>query len=134
VIEFILDNLLLVAVVLVSGGLLAWPLIADKTMGPVVDNDQAIEYINRKNAFVLDVRSPKEFKRGAIAGSKNIPFENFEARLEECPKDRPIIVVDTVHTFSHKAATLLRKKGYKDVFVLTDGIKGWVDARLPFTR
>ena len=133
-IEFLLDNILLVVIVLASGAMLLWPMVSSKTMGPVLDNDQAIEYINRKNAFILDVRSPKEFKRGAIAGAKNIPFENFEARMEECPKDRPIVVVDTVHTFSVKAATQVRQKGYKDVYVLKDGIKGWVDAQLPFSR
>ena len=133
-IEFLIDNILLVFVVVASGGMLLWPTIAKKTQGPSLDNDQAIEFINKKNAFIVDVRTPKDFKRGSIAGSKNIPFEDFEKRLTEVPKDRPVLVVDTVSTFSAKAATTLRNQGYKDVFILGEGIKGWVDAKLPFSR
>ena len=134
VFDFLLDNIVLVAVILVSGGCLLEPVIRKKNMGPSLSNEEAIDYINKKNAFILDVRATKDFKRGAIAGSKSIPIEGFEGRVSEVPKDRPVIVVDTVTTNSQKAAKVLRTQGYKDVFVLEGGIKGWVDAKLPFTR
>ena len=110
------------------------PYIRKRSMGPSLSNEEAIDYINKKNAFILDVRATKDFKRGAIAGSKSIPIDGFEGRVNEVPKDRPVIVVDTVTTSSQKAAKVLRAQGYKDVFVLEGGIKGWVDAKLPFTR
>ena len=132
--EFLLDNIVLVAVVLSSGAFLLEPYIRKRSLGASLTNDEAIDYINKKNAFVLDVRATKDFKRGAIAGSKSIPIEGFEGRMNEVPTDRPVIVVDTVTTSSVKAAKLLRAKGYKDVFILEGGIKGWVDAKLPFTR
>lgn len=132
--EFLLDNIVLVAVILVSGAFLLEPVIRKRSMGPSLSNEEAIDYINKKNAFVLDVRSTKDFKRGAIANSKSIPMEGFEGRINEVPNDRPVIVVDTVTSSSQKAAKILRAKGYKDVFVLEGGIKGWVDAKLPFTR
>ena len=133
-IEFLLDNIVLVAVILFSGAFLLEPVVRKRTMGPSLSNEEAIDYINKKNAFVLDVRATKEFKRGAIAGAKSIPIEGFEGRINEVPKDRPVIVVDTVTTASQKAAKILRAQGYKDVFVLEGGIKGWVAAKLPFTR
>ena len=132
--DFLLDNIVLVAVVLISGGFLLEPYIRKRSMGPSLSNEEAIDYINKKNAFILDVRATKDFKRGAIAGSKSIPIDGFEGRVNEVPKDRPVIVVDTVATSSQKAAKVLRAQGYKDVFVLEGGIKGWVDAKLPFTR
>ncbi len=132
--DFLLDNIVLVAVVLISGGFLLEPYIRKRSMGPSLSNEEAIDYINKKNAFILDVRATKDFKRGAIAGSKSIPMDGFEGRVNEVPKDRPVIVVDTVATSSQKAAKVLRAQGYKDVFVLEGGIKGWVDAKLPFTR
>lgn len=132
--DFLLDNIVLVAVVLISGGFLLEPYIRKRSMGPSLSNEEAIDYINKKNAFILDVRATKDFKRGAIAGSKSIPIDGFEDRVNEVPKDRPVIVVDTVTTSSQKAAKVLRAQGYKDVFVLEGGIKGWVDAKLPFTR
>lgn len=132
--DFLIDNIVLVAVVLISGGFLLEPYIRKRSMGPSLSNEEAIDYINKKNAFILDVRATKDFKRGAIAGSKSIPIDDFEGRVNEVPKDRPVIVVDTVTTSSLKAAKVLRAQGYKDVFVLEGGIKGWVDAKLPFTR
>ena len=132
--EFLLDNILLVAVVVISGAFLLEPYVRKRSMGPSLNNEEVIDYINKKNAFVLDVRASKDFKRGAIAGSKSIPIDGFEGRVNEVPKDRPVIVVDTVTTSSVKAAKILRAQGYKDVFVLEGGIKGWVDAKLPFTR
>ena len=132
--EFLLDNILLVAVVFISGAFLLEPYVRKRSMGPSLNNEEVIDYINKKNAFVLDVRASKDFKRGAIAGSKSIPIDGFEGRVHEVPKDRPVIVVDTVTTSSVKAAKILRAQGYKDVFVLEGGIKGWVDAKLPFTR
>ncbi len=132
--DFLLDNIVLVAVVLISGGFLLEPYIRKRSMGPSLSNEEAIDYINKKNAFILDVRATKDFNRGAIAGSKSIPIDGFEGRVNEVPKDRPVIVVDTVTTSSQKAAKVLRAQGYKDVFVLEGGIKGWVDAKLPFTR
>ena len=132
--DFLIDNIVLVAVVLISGGFLSEPYIRKRSMGPSLSNEEAIDYINKKNAFILDVRATKDFKRGAIAGSKSIPIDGFEGRVNEVPKDRPVIVVDTVTTSSLKAAKVLRAQGYKDVFVLEGGIKGWVDAKLPFTR
>ena len=134
VLDFLIDNIILVAVVLISGGFLLEPYIRKRSMGPSLSNEEAIDYINKKNAFILDVRATKDFKRGAIAGSKSIPIDGFEGRVNEVPKDRPVIVVDTVTTSSLKAAKVLRAQGYKDVFVLEGGIKGWVDAKLPFTR
>lgn len=132
--DFLIDNIVLVAVVLISGGFLLEPYIRKRSMGPSLSNEEAIDYINKKNTFILDVRATKDFKRGAIAGSKSIPIDGFEGRVNEVPKDRPVIVVDTVTTSSLKAAKVLRAQGYKDVFVLEGGIKGWVDAKLPFTR
>ncbi len=133
-IDFLTENILLVAIVLSSGLMLLWPMIQKKSQGPTLTNDQAIELINKKNAFVLDVRTPKEFKRGAIGNSVNIPFEELEKRFERVPQDRPVICVDTQMTFSVKASALLRQKGYKDVHVLADGINGWLAAKLPFSR
>ena len=132
--EFLLDNILLVAVVFISGAFLLEPYVRKRSMGPSLNNEEVIDYINKKNAFVLDVRASKDFKRGAIAGSKSIPIDGFEGRVNEVPKDRPVIVVDTVTTSSVKAAKILRAQGYKEVFVREGGIKGWVDAKLPFTR
>ena len=60
--EFLLDNILLVAVVFISGAFLLEPYVRKRSMGPSLNNEEVIDYINKKNAFVLDVRASKDFK------------------------------------------------------------------------
>lgn len=132
--QFLVDNIVLVLVAITSGGMLAWPLISKRTMGATVTNEETIEFINKKNAQVIDLRDHKEFKRGAIGSSTNIPFAHFAERMDQVAKDRPVILVDAVNVNSKKASEMLRSKGYTNVYVLADGIKGWVEAKLPFSR
>ena len=50
--------------------------------------DQAID----EGAFFLDVRSAKELQElGTLPGYTHIPIEDLEKRLNELPKDRPIL-------------------------------------------
>jgi hypothetical protein len=50
--------------------------------------DQAID----EGAFFLDVRSAKEIQElGTLPGYTHIPIEDLEKRLNELPKDRPIL-------------------------------------------
>lgn len=132
--QFLIDNVVLVVVAIASGAMLAWPLISKRTMGATVTNEETIEFINKKNAQVIDLRDHKEFKRGAIASSTNIPFEHLADRMDQVAKDRPVILVDATNVNSKKASDMLRSKGYNNVFILADGIKGWVEAKLPFSR
>lgn len=132
--SFIIDNFLLIAVALMSAGMLAWPYISKQKMGATVTNEELIQFINKKDAQVLDLRAHKDFKRGSIAGTKNFAFDTFAERIDTLAKDRPIIVLDAELGNSPKAAEMLRAKGFKDVYILEKGIKGWVEAKLPFSR
>jgi rhodanese-related sulfurtransferase len=54
--------------------------------------DELKELIEKKNAFFLDVREPKELEDlGTIKGYVNIPLGQLESRLSEIPKDKLII-------------------------------------------
>lgn len=37
--------------------------------------------------FVLDVRSPEEFKEGHVPGAVNVPYDQIASRLADVPKD-----------------------------------------------
>lgn len=49
--DFLLDNIVLVAVVLISGGFLLEPYIRKRSMGPSLSNEEAIDYINKKKCL-----------------------------------------------------------------------------------
>jgi rhodanese-related sulfurtransferase len=43
--------------------------------------------------LVVDVRDEKEFKKGAIKGSINIPIDQLEKKMDTLPKGKPIVFV-----------------------------------------
>lgn len=63
---FLLDNILLIAIICVCVVSLAWPYVAKRRWGPEVDNRSATELINHKNAQIVDLRDPADFKRNAL--------------------------------------------------------------------
>ncbi len=78
-----------------------------------------------KNAYLLDVRTPQEYSQGKLAGSVLIPVGEFERRISEVPRNRPIVVYCAVGSRSRSVANFLSQQGYKDVYNMTDGIVGW---------
>jgi len=75
--------------------------------------------------YLLDVRTPEEFRQGRIPGATLIPIGEFERRWQEVPPNRPIIVFCAVGSRSRPVAQFLAGQGYKDVYNMTDGIVGW---------
>lgn len=74
----------------------------------------AMEMIEN-GAFILDVRTEGEFQSGAFPGAKNIPVNMVASRLNEIPKDKPIVVYCAAGGRSASAANLLKSRGYTDV-------------------
>src|SRR5256714_4078820 len=85
-VDFVRNNLLLVVVALVSGGMLLWPLVRRTTGGPWVNAAQATQLINREDALVIDVREPNEYAAGHVLGAKNVPLARMETAGAEVMK------------------------------------------------
>lgn len=73
-------------------------------------------------AALIDVRTPKEFTAGAIPGSVNIPIDELRERLEEIPRDRPIVVYCQIGMRGYMAGLILRNSGV-DAYNLGGGYK-----------
>ena len=73
-VDFVRNNILLIAVALVSGGMLIWPYLRRTASGPWVSAAQATQLINREDALVIDVREPAQYGAGHVLGAKNVPF------------------------------------------------------------
>ena len=87
-----------------------------------------------KNVFLLDVRTPQENSQARLAGTVLIPIGEFERRINEVPKNRPVIVYCAVGSRSKPVADFLVKNGYKEVYNMSDGIMGWYRNGLPIVR
>ncbi len=75
--------------------------------------------------FLLDVRTPQERSQGYIPGSVLIPIDTIEQRVNEVPKNRPVVVYCAVGSRSRSVAQALAGMGYAEVYNMKDGIMGW---------
>jgi NADPH-dependent 2,4-dienoyl-CoA reductase/sulfur reductase-like enzyme len=75
-------------------------------------------------AFLLDVREPGEFARGAIGGAVNIPLGELRRRTGELPRDREIWVNCGVGQRAYYAVRFLRQAGF-DARNLSGGYQTW---------
>jgi rhodanese-related sulfurtransferase len=130
-------NLVLFATVLVSGGMLIWPLVTRVSRrGSEVGPMEAVQLINRQDAAVIDVRDTAEYKTGHITNARNIPEAKLEERTKELEKlkARPIIVSCARGNRSAAVAVRLRKLGFAQVLSLRGGIGAWQQAGLPLEK
>ena len=89
---------------------------------------QAREYMEKHGAEayqLLDVRQPKEYEAGHLAGAKLIPLKELPGRLDELEKEKPVIVYCAVGGRSKAAAQLLAGKDFASVYNMAGGIKAW---------
>lgn len=133
--EFINQNILLIAIVAVSGLGLLWPLLF-RPVGNVVNPGEATLLINREDARVLDVREAAEFAAGHIPDAIGIPVGKLGERLSELEKfkDKPLIVCCAAGMRSNKACAELKKAGFEKLYNLSGGIDAWVAASYPLHK
>ena len=130
-------NMVLLATVVASGGMLLWPLIArlsrpGQEVGPI----EAVQLINRRDAVVLDLRNAADYKSGHITNARHMPEGEIDSRMKELEKvkARPIIVSCARGNRSMSVANRLRKLGFADVFSLRGGIAAWQQANMPLEK
>ncbi len=135
--NFITQNLMLIALALVSGGALLWPILLRGTSGvPDVSPSDAVLLINRENAVVIDVRTVAEFAQGHVTDSRNIPLDELDARLAELAryKDKPLLINCQTGARSASACSVLKKGGFSKLHKIEGGINAWVQAKLPLIK
>ncbi len=80
--------------------------------------------------YLLDVRTPEEYKQGHVSGAELIPLNELTAKQSRIPKDREVICICASGSRSSAAARQLSSQGYK-VSNLRGGMNRWVHAGLP---
>lgn len=89
--------------------------IFDFLRGPDI-NQGVQEFNSTAGAFLLDVRTPQEYKNGHIPNSKNVPLQSISTVLKMVKdKDTPVFVHCLSGNRSSQAVTLMQKMGYTNV-------------------
>jgi rhodanese-related sulfurtransferase len=134
--DFVIKNIFLIMLALVSGGMLAWPYLRRGAGGPWVSTLQATQLINRSDALVLDLRSAEDYGKGHILGAKSMPLADIERRAGELEKHKakPLIVHCADGGRAGGGVALLRKLGFTSVNNLSGGYAAWQQAGLPVEK
>jgi len=133
-VDFITENIVLIAIAFAAGGMLLYPMVMGKASGPALDTLGATRLINDSGAVVLDVRSPADFAAGHLPNARNIPLAELDKRVGELPAGKPVLVCCNSGGTSGRASSLLRRGGRQDVFNLAGGIQAWQQAGLPIVK
>ncbi len=71
--------------------------------------------VENKEALIIDCREEEEYQAGHITGAINIPLSQFRNRLNEIPKDRPVILHCLSSQRSYIVTRELLSRGWKNV-------------------
>ena len=135
-IEFVQKEWPLIAVAVVSGSMLVWPLVS-RRMSPMKDvGTHAATQLMNRDALVLDVREPKEFDGGKLPNAVHIPLSELEQRVGEIASraGKPVVAYCARGQRSRGAGGALEKEGFKDIYNLQGGLAAWRGAGLPLER
>ncbi|HEX2450558.1 MAG TPA: MBL fold metallo-hydrolase [Gemmatimonadales bacterium] len=77
---------------------------------------------------LVDVREPEEYIAGHVPGAINIPQADLASRLDELPREQPLLVICQLGMRSLRAAQFLRQAGFTRVATVQGGTSAWFTA------
>lgn len=120
-----MSNVMIIAIIVLVA-VIAWMLLN------FFLNKKAVTELNQddfqqglRKAQVIDLREKADYDYGHINGARNIPMTMFRQRYQGLRKDQPIYLIDANGIASYRAARTLKKKGYKELYMLKGGYKKW---------
>jgi hydroxyacylglutathione hydrolase len=117
----------------IDGGIGAVPESQIGQMARTTPEELAQQLKGESPPSVLDVRTPREFADGHIAGAYNIPLDQLEGRVDELP-EAPLVVNCRSGYRSSAAVSLLASLQAAVATDLVGGISAWMAAGLPVER
>ena len=131
-----IDNLALIALLLVSGLALFLPTLSTLIGGKGLSPTEATIWINRRKAYVLDLRPEEAFKVGRLPGAKLINPADIAGAVDKLKLDRknPVVLVCDSGAESRKLVGTIQKLGFAEVGALDGGVQAWKAAALPLVK
>lgn len=84
----------------------------------------------QQGVFLLDVRRPDEWDMYHVANTIQIPLDELSSRLNELPKDQPIMIICHSGNRSGQAQAILAQAGFNATSV-AGGMIAWNQAGYP---
>jgi rhodanese-related sulfurtransferase len=130
------NNLLLLATLLTSGLALALPQIMGRINKELISVHTAIQWVNKRNAQIVDIRSVEEYRTGYIANSKHLPLAELDGGIPKLRLDarKPVILVCLSGSRANTAVGKFKKAGFGELACMEGGISAWNQAGLPLIK
>ena len=92
-----------------------------------IDIDEFRKKIASHNYVLVDVRTEKEFDDGHIENALNIDYfsTTFSDEISNIGLEKPVLVYCRSGNRSGKSMRIMSDLGFKEVYNLIGGIKGW---------
>ncbi|MES2770510.1 MAG: rhodanese-like domain-containing protein [Pseudomonadota bacterium] len=131
--EFIQQNIYLVAVAVLSGLMLLVSTLRSANRANTLSPTEATLMINRQHAQIIDVREESEYATGHLPEARNIPLAQVEIRVSELQKlkNRPLIFVCQSGVRSAAICAKIGKLEWANAHHLAGGINAWIRSGLP---
>ncbi|MET1258243.1 rhodanese-like domain-containing protein [Flagellimonas sp. DF-77] len=94
----------------------------------IVDKTHIKSEVIGKEVQLIDVRTPKEFDAGHIEGAVNFNIADAATFLEQLAtldKNKPVYLYCKLGGRSGKAAQILKKEGFTNIFDYSGGYQDW---------
>ncbi|MFX1352629.1 MAG: rhodanese-like domain-containing protein [Promethearchaeota archaeon] len=118
------------------GGIIAWYSnhFPTDTVGMMTADMLKERLDHGENTFLIDVRSAPELQEGYIEGAKNIYVGEIEKKINDLPKDIPIVTVCGNGARASMATSILRRNGFQNVYNVLGSMKAWKKAGYPIKK
>ena len=85
----------------------------------------------QEGAFLLDVREVSEWDEFHVPETTHIPLGELAERVDELPRDEPIVVICRSGNRSKQGRDILLEAGFADVTSMDGGLKEWLALGYP---
>lgn len=121
--------LVIVLIVLANGG--GSQAVSSNSLPATIGPQDAYSLYQKGDTFFLDVREQSEWDEFHAPNTTLIPLSELAARVNEVPKDKPIVVVCRSGNRSDQGRDILKQAGYTNVTSMDGGLKTWRDLGYP---
>jgi len=118
----------------------SWPAASDAAhdQEDVVDTvtPERLKYYldNKETVIIIDLRPTKEYREKRLPGARSIPINELDKNLRVIPRaGRVILYCDCPQNVLIQDAYQVLKDdhGYRNIAIMPDGIKGWLQRKFP---
>lgn len=102
----------------------------------VITSEELTELLKKPEIQLVDVRTPGEWEGGIIQNAMKIDYRDadFLKQIDKLDKDKPIIVYCAAGGRSAGAAEKMQALGFKEIYDLGVGFRGWQAAGMPISQ